>query len=323
MPTAKQRQLELLSQLPAEFTQLLRRFLDYLRVECALSSNTVQAYQRDMLHFYRHLLEAKSLKLSKLKSADIESFISYLNSLGLAASSIARALAAAKMFCKFLVLEKLLTADPSAAIQTPKKWNRLPKVLEDDRAQSLIYAPSEKLDLLPARDQAVLILLYATGMRASEIANSKLIDIDRENSVIRVTGKGNKTRLVPLAQIALDIVIDYAETERKTLIKDQASANKDQIKARDYLFLSKTGRKLNRNSIYDIVKRYSKRLNLPVNPSPHTLRHSFATELLKGGADLRSVQEMLGHANISTTQIYTHVDSKRLRSIHKKFHPRG
>ena len=323
MPSAKQRQSELLSQLPTEFTQFYRRFLDYLRVECALSTNTVLAYQRDMLHFYKHLLEAKSLKLDNLKSSDIESFISYLNSLGLAASSIARALAASKTFCKFLVLERVLNADPSAAIETPKKWNRLPKILEDNRAQSLIYAPNEKLDPYAARDQAVLILLYATGMRASEIANSKLIDIDRENSIIRVTGKGDKTRLVPLAQIALDIVLDYIQTERAIIIENQKSPTKQQLTARNFLFLSKTGKKLNRNSIYAIVKRYSKRLNLPVNPSPHTLRHSFATELLKGGADLRSVQEMLGHANISTTQIYTHVDSKRLRSIHKKFHPRG
>lgn len=313
MPSAKERKARILKLLPQSFAVNLSRFLDYLHVECGLAKNSIQAYQRDLLHFYSHLAESNFSNLKKLRPFEIESFISYLNSQALATTSIARALAAVKMFCKFLVLENVLKGDPADAIESPKRWSKLPSVLDHKKACNLASAPEAGVDKFANRDRMILLLLYATGLRASEIINLHVIDIDRENSIIRATGKGSKTRLIPIANAVLDALIDYAKNTRPGLVK---------IPGQTHLFLTKSGNRLHRNDIYQIVKKYGARSGSG-SASPHTLRHTFATELLKGGADLRSVQEMLGHATISTTQIYTHVNDKRIKEIHKKFHPRG
>ena len=240
----------------------------------------------------------------------------YCRDEGLAVSSSARALAAVRTFCKYLVIQGVLKLDVSAGLEAPKKWNRLPTVLDPKGVDELLAAPNEQSDQFACRDRAILTILYATGMRAAEIIGLKLCDVNYNLGVVRVLGKGNKERIIPAAAKALDIVQAYIQTARN-------EQSKDESKPTDPVFLSHTGRRLAREDIFRIVRKYVRRVGLRGHVSPHTLRHCFATQLLSRGADLRSVQEMLGHADISTTQIYTHVDSSRLKSLHKKFHPRG
>ncbi len=300
--------------LPPEAAGRLREFLDYLQSECGLSANTRQAYRRDLQHFFKHLVSTKLRHLADLAPVHVEGFLRYARSEGLAVSSIARALAAVRTFCRFLVGEGICKADPAVLIDSPKQWHRLPTILDHDGVMELLNSPDELQDTHAPRDRAILKLLYATGMRASEIAHLKSIDVNFNLAIVRVLGKGNKERIVPAATDALNAVGQYSQHYRKALLKDAESP---------WLFLSRTGRQLAREDIFRIVRKYVRRASLRGNVTPHTLRHSFATQLLSRGADLRSVQEMLGHADIATTQIYTHVDAARLKAIHKQFHPRG
>ncbi len=297
-----------------ENVQHLRNFLDYIHVECGLARKTVEAYQSDLLRFISHVKQADCEKISSLQPSHVETFIGYCRRRDLSDSSIARALAAVRMFCKFLVLEDILKRNPSDSIDSPKKWHRLPTVLNDTAVRRLLDTPDATIDVHAPRDRAMLFMLYATGMRASELTGLKITDLNTKLGYVRVLGKGSKERIVPVAQEALSVVEQYLGTYRPSLVRDKDDGE---------IFLSRTGRKLIREDIYRIVVKYVRRACLGGKISPHTLRHSFATQLLQGGADLRSVQEMLGHADISTTQIYTHVDAKRLRDIHKRFHPRG
>jgi len=293
---------------------LLGGFLDYLQVECGLAINTRKAYHRDLEMFIAHLDEDRALTdLKDLTPTHIESFLRALAVDGLADSSIARRLAAVRMFCKYLVLHRVLERDVSAGIGAPKKWNRLPTVLPDDAVRRLLDEPSESTDVHAARDRAILTLLYATGMRASELAGLAVTDVNFNLGVARVMGKGAKERIVPVADKALAVLDDYLRAYRPLLIGPPSSA----------LFLSRTGRPMAREDIFRLVRKYVRRTAMSGKVSPHTLRHSFATQMLSNGADLRSVQEMLGHADIATTQVYTHVDSARIKAIHKRFHPRG
>ena len=300
------------SELRPEARAQLDGFLDYLQVECGLANNTRKAYKRDLTRFLGYFND----RLEKLTARRIEGFMRFCRDEGLAVSSTARALAAVRTFCKYLVIQGVLKLDVSAGLEAPKKWNRLPTVLDPKGVDELLAAPQEGSDQFALRDKAILTILYATGMRAAEIIGLKICDVNFNLGVVRVLGKGNKERIIPAAAMALDIVQEYIETARGDQVRGESTLT-------DPVFLSHTGRKLAREDIFRIVRKYVRRVGLRGHVSPHTLRHCFATQLLSHGADLRSVQEMLGHADISTTQIYTHVDSSRLKSLHKKFHPRG
>ncbi len=293
----------------------LEGFLDYLQAECGLSNNTRQGYRRDLERFLEHL-ESSSVRVPQdITSGDISDFLVSAARRGLSASSVARALAAVKTFCKYLVITGVMRTDVSADIDSPKKWTRLPTVLEHSTVRSLIDSPDPRQDKHAVRDRAILTLLYATGMRASELVNLRVGDVNSNLGVVRVLGKGRKERIIPLATEALDAVGRYRRDGRAAVAGDE--------NPRRALFLSRSGRELAREDVYRIVTKYVRRASIAARVSPHTLRHCFATAMLARGADMRSVQEMLGHADISTTQVYTHVDADRLKAVHAKYHPRG
>jgi len=289
--------------------QHVRGFLDYLKAECGLAHNTCQAYRRDLGWFIGHLRTAGLKDISRLSATHIVSFLHAQREKGLSVATVARQLAAVKTFCRYLSGEQILTHDVASSIETPKKWHRLPTVLDGDAVEALLDSPDPAKDSCAARDRAILAVLYATGMRASEITALRLEDVHWPLGVVRVLGKGGKERIIPVAQRALKVLEDYQRQRPDSPHKQ--------------LFLSRSGKPLHREDIFRIIKKYVRRAALRGSVSPHTLRHCFATQLLRNGADLRSVQEMLGHADISTTQIYTHVDASRLKAIHKRFHPRG
>jgi integrase/recombinase XerD len=298
--------------LPIESRRHLRAFLDYLQVECGLALNTRLAYRRDLCRFISGLGETAG-DLAKLTTADIERFLRRCHDEGLSASSTGRALAAVRTFCRYLVVNRALARDVSAVVVPPKKWRRLPAVLGDEHVRRILSAPSDEQDAHALRDRAILTLLYATGMRASELAGLGVRDVNFNLGIVRVMGKGGKERIVPAAEAALEAVRQYVQTDRATPTAGTAGR----------LFLSRTGKPLAREDVYRTVRKYVRRAAVRGKVTPHTLRHAFATHLLAHGANLRSVQEMLGHADISTTQIYTHVDAERLKSVHRQFHPRG
>jgi integrase/recombinase XerD len=300
--------------LPAEAVSHLSGFLDYLQAECGLSLNTRKAYRRDLTNFLSFQRETGGKGLSGIVAAQISEFMRFLKRRGMSVATICRQLAAVRMFCRYLVLQRVLPSDVSDVVDSPKKWNRLPTVIDDAASRHLIDEPDAEQDRFDLRDQAMLAMLYATGMRASEIAGLAVTDVNANVGVIRVMGKGAKERIVPVAREALDLLARYLQA------RAQLPPGQGDGKA---LFLSRSGRKLAREDIFRIVRKYALRSGVRGNVTPHTLRHAFATELLSHGADLRSVQEMLGHVDIATTQIYTHVDASRLRAIHKKFHPRA
>ena len=295
--------------------QLCSGFVDYLRVECSLAPATVEAYQRDLVHFLTHLHQRDRAELTALTTDDLQSFVRYGQEHDWAPASVARRLATVRTLCKYLVLEKHLSRNPADVVETPKAWNRLPKMLDHKQASDLLAQPCDEIDPLALRDRAILHLLYATGARASEVAGVGLTDVSFVTQTVRVLGKGSKERIVPVAAVSLDAIEAYIENQRPSLVRGGLD--------KDRLFLSRTGRPISRQTVYRIVVKYVRRSSGSQAASPHTLRHSFATQLLEHGADLRSVQEMLGHADIATTEIYTHVDAKRLRAVHSKFHPRG
>lgn len=292
----------------------LEGFLDYLQAECGLSLNTRKAYRRDLRQFFDFLSPDGSACAEDMTAGRISDFMRHRKRLDMSVASICRGLAAIRMFCRYLVLQRVLTDDVSAVVDSPKKWNRLPSVLNDTGARTLMDSPEAELDRFDLRDRAMLGMLYATGMRASEIAYISITDVNFNLGVVRVLGKGSKERIVPIAAEALDLIKTYLDQCRGALSGDGTQKK---------LFLSKSGQPLNREDVFRIVRKYAVRSGVRGNVTPHTLRHSFATELLTHGADLRSVQEMLGHSDIATTQIYTHVDAARIKSIHKQFHPRG
>lgn len=291
----------------------LSGFLDYIQAECGLSLNTRKAYQRDLRRFLKFLGEQGLGGIEQLQPRNIEDFLYDAKRAGLAVTSVLRALAAVRMFCRYLVLQRVLPNDVSETIDSPKTWRTLPAVIDDPAARELMAAPQDDTDGLALRDRAIITLLYASGMRASELSGLKISDVNFNLGVARVLGKGSKERIVPVAQAALTAVREYLDRLRPTLTQDISLA---------ILFLSRSGQPLAREDVFRIVRKYVVRAGLRGNVTPHTLRHGFATQLLSHGADLRSVQEMLGHADIATTQIYTHVDASRLKSIHKRFHPR-
>ncbi len=298
---------------PPEPAGAVGGFLDYLQAECGLSLNTRLAYGRDLRRFL-DVLHHRRCRLERLTARDIEAFLRRDRQAGLSEASVARALVAVRMFCRYLVLQDVLRRDVSASLEAPKKWSRLPTVLDDPAARTLLGTPQDDSDTHGSRDRAILALLYATGMRAAEVAQLGVRDVNLHLGVVRVLGKGGKERIVPVAPQAVAAVEEYLTHHRPVLATHDSG---------ERLFLSRSGRALAREDVFRIVRKYVRRSALRGRVSPHTLRHCFATQLLSGGADLRAVQEMLGHADIATTQVYTHVDSTRLKAIHRRFHPRA
>ena len=291
-------------------------FLSYLDAECGMSKNTIDAYRRDLDRFFTWNRDNARAGVHDIGVATVTSFLEYLQSLDLAASSIGRNLVAVRMFFRYLMLEGVVAESTVDLVSSPKLWERLPKVLSPDLVDALLNAPEGPVDRYYRRDRALLAVMYATGCRVSEVVNLKSQDIHLAESYCLCTGKGNKQRLVSLNPVAIDAVRKYIEIERSDLV---TVAGEDP----GWLFLTRSGRRLNRESVWSLVQRYAARVGCGGEVSPHTLRHSFATHLLAGGADIRALQEMLGHSSIRTTQIYTHVEHSRLKAVHKQCHPRG
>ncbi len=289
-------------------------FVDYIRSECHLADNTVQAYQRDIRRFQQWLADIGTA-IPELGIRELSDFVGWLHQRGLAPSSVARHIVGLRMFFRYLQLEGILQRNLAELLGSQKLWERVPEVLSPGMVQKFLEAP-RPYDSFCRRDRALLELLYATGCRASELSHLRLEDVHLAEGFCMCHGKGNKQRLTPLGRAAKVALQDYLEHERPQLAAAAPTSP-------PWLLLSRRGRRLRREAIWELVKKYAVRAGVPPTISPHTLRHSFATHLLAGGADLRQVQEMLGHASIQTTQIYTHVDQSRLKKVHRQFHPRA
>jgi len=291
----------------------LERFRDYLALEAGNSGNTVASYLRDITRLAAYATSRGAKSPEQLSAARLREFIYFLKDLGLATTTISRQISAIRTYFKFLVGEGLAARDPSERLESPKRWRTLPAVLSVAEVEKLLQAPNTD-EPLAIRDRAMLEFAYATGVRVSELVALKLQDILFEDGVARVFGKGAKERLVPVGRRALGAVSLYAREIRPTL---------DRGHGRGVLFLNARGTPLSRVGAWGVIKANARRAGLAKRVTPHTLRHTFATHLLEGGADLRAVQEMLGHVDLATTQLYTHVDRDYLRTVHKSYHPRA
>lgn len=298
-----------------DYQNVLESFLNYMLIERNFSANTRESYSNDLKR-YLVFMHHRSRRLEMITKEHIEEFMGKLYDIGLEASSIARNISAIRSFHKFLVIERTLNTNPAENIHQPKKAQYLPSVLTVDETMRLLAAPQS---LSPPgkyvlRDKAMLELLYATGVRVSELINIRQQSLYLDAGFVRIFGKGSKERLVPVGTSAIGWVTRYQAELRIALVQ----RNSD-----DYLFLNARGIKLSRMALFTMVQKYAVMAGIEKNISPHTFRHTFATHLLEGGADLRAVQEMLGHRSIVTTQIYTHIDRLFIKEVHKTFHPRG
>ena len=291
---------------------LVDSFLSTLRLEKGLSENTIKAYSNDCQAFNKWLFIKKRYAVTDSSESDIENYLKYLKSINLSNSSINRKLSSLKHFFNYLSKTKLLKSNPVLNISGPKKSKALPKSLSIIDVNSLIEAP-DCTNFIGLRDRAMIELMYATGVRISELINLEYSNIDLNRSLIKVMGKGGKERMIPFGDDALSWLTNYIEFRRK---------NNLSLNSRDF-FISQQGRKITRQAFWHRIKIYLKALGLSMDISPHTLRHAFATHLLNNGADLRSVQMLLGHSDLSTTQIYTHIAKQRLSDMVKQHHPRG
>ncbi len=290
---------------------LVKRFLDHLFIECGLAGSTVTAYQRDLRGFWDHL-EAREVEPSDISIDDVQKYLIELPRRGLALASIARHLASIKVLLRYLFAERILRRDIASLIESPRRWQTIPDTVRYSQVEALLRAPVPT-DEFYLRDRALLELLFATGMRVSEATELNVDQINLTLGYVRCMGKGRKERLIPVGRAAIKAVQTYLELLRPRLLGERNEAA---------LFLSRTGRPLDRTNVWRLVRKYATVAGIKQRLSPHTLRHSFATQLLAGGADLRIVQELLGHANVTTTQIYTHVDETRLKQVHRQYHPR-
>jgi integrase/recombinase XerD len=292
----------------------LTAFRNYMTAERGLSVNTLLAYGRDLDRFAGWVAGGGLADYLHPTIRDLGHYLDHLHDEKLAPPSVARHLVALKMFYRFLRLEERAAASTVELLNSPALWERIPQVLSPESVDRLLAAP-QAADRFFLRDRALLETLYATGSRASEVVGLRLEDVYLDSAFLKCTGKGNKQRVVPLGRPAVEALRAYLGEQRLRLIQGA-----DDV---PWVFVSRGGRSLTREMLWVIVKKYVRRAGLNSRVSPHTLRHSFATHLLSGGADLRTVQELLGHANIRTTQMYTHVDRERLRAVHRRFHPRG
>ena len=306
--------------LPPPLATVRAVFAAYLRVECGMSANTLEAYGRDVDELLAHLAEMEATSVGLVNHRHLAAHIARLSERGLAASSVARHLATIKVFFRWLHARGDIGSNPADYLDQPTRWKKIPGVLSPRQVRSLLAAPSPELDApdgppLWLRDRAMLELMYASGLRASEVGALGLTEVIETLGVVRVTGKGDKQRLVPMGKPARAALAEYVAGCRPALVRPDG-------RDRGKVFLSRTGRPIERVRVWQLVKKYAGIAGLD-GVHPHVLRHSFATHLLGGGADLRVVQELLGHADIATTQIYTHVDKDRLKSVHAKYHPRA
>jgi integrase/recombinase XerD len=289
-------------------------FLHYLMSECGVSSNTLAAYRADIVRFHRWRKAHAPGPLSTLDVQDLSAYVDHLAQSGLAPSSVGRHLASLSTFFRFLIFEGRLTENVAKLLASPTVWERLPTVLSPPAVERLLDAP-DAATRLGRRDRAALESLYATGCRASEVVGLRPADLDFKAGVARCVGKGDKERIVPLGSRARAALLEYLTRDRPALVIRHPGTTT--------VLVTRSGRPLSRIGLWRIVKIHARAAGLGRKISPHTLRHSFATHLLAGGADLRAVQEMLGHASIATTQIYTRVELSRLRAVHDKYHPRS
>ena len=293
--------------------QYLDHFMDYLAVERGLARNTLDAYGRDLSRYLEYLEKNHFETLESMSPAVVLRFLSHLKDSGLSPRSRARTLAALRTFHKFLVREKITVANPTDQVLSPKSLTALPHTLSPRDVENLLSCPRGESPLA-WRDRAMLEIIYATGLRVSELVSLKLSDLQMDVGYLMAFGKRNKQRIVPLGEVAVLSLREYLQYGRPALDKERGS---------HYLFLNRSGEGLTRQGFWKIIKRRGQEAGIRQNITPHTMRHSFATHLLENGADLRSVQAMLGHADISTTQIYTHVTRERLKKLHALHHPRG
>jgi len=295
----------------AFFTTYLPVYLDYLTVEKGLAPNSLRAYTSDLRHF-GHSLAERGVECDKAERIHIVKYFQTLRTAGMSARSVARALAAIRGMFRFLVAERHLRNDPTENIENPKLWSNLPKSLHPEEIEALLAAPDTTTEA-GLRDAAMLELLYATGLRVSELIHVKVADLVLDAGFLRTVGKGSKERIVPFGDTARDSILRYIERGRPKFDKHSDAS----------LFLTNRGRAMSRQSFWMKIVKYARKAGIATHLSPHTLRHSFATHLLENGADLRSVQLMLGHADISTTQIYTHISRARLQKLYETYHPRA
>lgn len=296
---------------------IIEIFLDSIWMERGLSENTLKAYRTDLNNFVKWLIlsfnENIEDKLIHIERKDIEKYLSELKTREISPRSRARLLSSLRLFYAYLLRNKKIEIDPVALIDAPKQGRSLPKTLTEEEVESLLLAPDTST-LLGLRDRVLFEVLYATGLRVTELVSLVLSQVNLQQGVIRVTGKGNKERLVPLGEEAIIWLEKYLLATRSDLLKGHVT---------DALFVTKRGSEMTRQAFWYLIKRYALQAEIVTAISPHTLRHAFATHLLNHGADLRVVQMLLGHSDLSTTQIYTHVANERLKSLHSEHHPRG
>ena len=293
-------------------TKIIDQFIDHLWLEDGLSKNTLNSYRFDLSIFVSWLAETKKIELLDVSELEIQEFLAFKFPTS-KSRSISRLLATLRRFFRFLLRENKIKEDPTLKIQTPKIPKSLPKSLSEDEVEGLLEAPDIKTDV-GMRDRSMLELLYACGLRVSELVGIQLTEVILSDGVIRVTGKGSKTRLVPMGEESVDWIKKYLVESRQNILNKQTSK---------FLFVTNRGGEMTRQAFWYLIKKYALMANIDKPMSPHILRHAFATHLINHGADLRVVQMLLGHSDISTTQIYTHVARERLKKLHQEHHPRG
>ncbi len=299
-------------ELSQEASNLIKEFQDYLLVDRGLSKNSIFSYTYDLKKF-QHFLESNEKEFLQVDPDDISQFLREQSRKEISSRSIARAVAALRQFYKFLQQNRQIQANPVERIKPPEIKKNLPDYLTLDEMNEL-FASIREDDIYELRDKAIFELLYSSGLRISEACNLLMSNIDFKNMYVNVKGKGGRERLVPFGQQSYNVLIKYLRDSRKNILRERSS---------DYLFISKKSEHLNRKSVWRLLKKYIGRTSIIKVVTPHTFRHSFATHLIESDADLRSVQELLGHIDISTTQIYTHLAGRSLKKVHKKYHPRS
>lgn len=295
--------------------EALAEYIIYLKIERGLSANTVTSYKRDIEKYLTFLTEKKITQLDEVSRFEILDFLQTLRQAGAADNSIIRMVSSLRKFHQYLKRESIVSDDPMQLIDTPKKASTLPKAISPQAVEQLLEAPDTTTPL-GVRDRTILELMYATGLRISELVNLKLSDMHLTMGFIQTMGKGEKERIIPLGEIASQWLDHYLEGAR-VYLQDQSAETSE------YVFLNSRGKGLSRQGVWKKVKQLALEAGIDQNVTPHTLRHSFATHLLENGADLRMVQELLGHADISTTQIYTHITKTRLKQVYSDYHPRA
>ncbi|MGQ0836676.1 MAG: site-specific tyrosine recombinase XerD [Gammaproteobacteria bacterium] len=300
------------AQPPTTVDSAVSRFLDAVWMERGLSANTLAAYRADLTALGRWLTE-RGVAILRTSRGDLQEFIAWRVHLGARPRSTARQLSSFRRFFRYLVRENVIREDPTALIAMPKIGRSLPKSLTEEEVESLLGAPTVA-DPLGNRDRTMLEVLYATGLRVSELVNLRHAQVNLNQGVLRILGKGNRERLIPLGEEAVRWLTEFTRGPRGEILLDRTT---------DYLFPTRRGDRMTRQAFWHIIKRYARKASIAKELSPHTLRHAFATHLLNHGADLRVVQMLLGHSDLSTTQIYTHVARERMKELHSQHHPRG